>query len=400
MTDLLKMQNTIQPYAWGSHSAIARLMARPYPTETPEAELWMGAHPKAPSAVWVQNQWQPLDTWIAQDPGKRIGEQVQRRFGSTLPYLLKILAADQPLSIQAHPAKSQARRGYEDENLKNIPMDAAHRNYKDPHHKPECICALTSFQAMCGFRRENDILTDFSTLWPRDQKDALAILRNDGLKSFFKHLMTMDRPICATLVERILQKISSQTHQTPAHRWMVQLQSHYPGDVGVLSPLLLNLIQLQPGEAVALNSGQLHAYLDGVGIEIMANSDNVLRGGLTPKHVDVPELLKVLDFNPSQPEILKACPIRGLEKAYTSHAEEFTLSVIESSDQSIHRASKRAPYPEILLCIQGTARLAWPGGRKEMVLDPGHSAFVPASLDQYAITGEAIVYKATVNIEE
>ncbi len=399
MTDLLKMQNTIQPYAWGSHTAIARLMARPYPTETPEAELWMGAHPKAPSAVWVQNKWKPLDAWIVQNPEKSIGEQVHQRFGNTLPYLLKILAADQPLSIQAHPDKSQARMGYEDEKQKKIQMDAAHRNYKDPHHKPECICALTPFDALCGFRRENDMLTDFSSLWPRDQKDALAILQNDGLKPFFNHLMTLDRRLCATLVERIIQKIKAQTHLTPAQSWMVQLQSHCPGDVGVLSPLLLNLIRLQPGEAIALDSGQLHAYLDGVGIEIMANSDNVLRGGLTPKHVDVPELLKVLDFNPRQPEILKACPIGGLEKSYASHAEEFRLSVIENSGQSTHRASKRAPYPEILLCIQGTAHLAWHGGQKKMVLDPGHSVFVPASIDHYAITGEAIVYKATVNID-
>lgn len=401
MNLILKMENSIQPYAWGSRKAIAQMMNRSFPTEVPEAELWMGAHPKSPSRVWVDDGWQHLDQLIARSPETFLGTEVCARFNATLPYLFKILAVAQPLSIQAHPNKKQALQGFERENLLNIPMDASHRNYKDRQHKPEYLCALTPFWALGGFRTKSEIHACLEKLWPRQNRQDLAILDKFGLKEFFKHLMTMISEKRIGLIEHVIKNAQSLPDPNRAHQWMVRLQDQYPGDAGVLSPALLNLIQLQPGEAMAIESGQLHAYLEGVCIELMANSDNVLRGGLTPKHVDLPELLKVAQFDPYTPEILRlsGAGTHDHDRFYPSQAEEFVLFLIEVAPKQEYVVENRLNIPEILLCTKGEAMVKWQGGAKSTVIEQGRSLFVPAVVNQYTIDGDAVIYKAAVNIK-
>ncbi len=407
MHRIFKMQNTIQPYAWGSRSAIADLLGSSCPSDQPQAELWMGAHPKGPSKVWHHNSWETLDGLIQQAPQAILGSDVISRFGTHLPFLFKILAADQPLSIQAHPSLEMARQGFVRENEQGIPLSAPHRNYKDNQHKPECICALPSFWAMSGFRQPQDMRIMLEPVWPSERRDDLALLKaaeeGRGIQSFFHFLMRLSQKPLKQLIRHVVAKAQSlkdqnQTDQTYA--WIIRLNDQYPGDVGVLSPLLLNVICLQPGEALFLPAGQLHAYLDGLGIELMANSDNVLRGGLTPKHIDVAELLRILDFKPRPLEVLAPLPGGTNEHHYPSQAAEFILSVVRSSARQPVTFRPRSNTPEILLCTQGSATLAWGLPQSELEVKKGESVFVPAAMESYQVSGEAVLYKAAVNLDE
>ncbi|MBI5894728.1 MAG: mannose-6-phosphate isomerase, class I [Desulfobacterales bacterium] len=398
---MLKLQNTIQPYAWGSHTAIAQLLGQATPSEHPQAELWMGAHPKASSKIWYQGRWQGLDDLLRQDPVPLLGQAVVTRFGPQLPYLFKVLAVEKPLSIQAHPSQSMAEAGFSRENQQGIALSAPHRNYRDDRHKPECICALTEFHALCGFRAPEEIRALLDPVWPAQYKAHLNTLKSvpdgAGLRHFFSRLMTMDKSQRIPLVNDVVaaaQKLSDQSH---AFDWVVRLHAAYPEDVGVLSPLLLHLIRLRPGQALFLPAGRMHAYLRGVAIEVMANSDNVLRGGLTSKHVDVDELLRVLDFQSYPLEVLKPQSIGHQEQRYPSPADEFELSMIRIQDSQSHDSGRRLPAPEILLCVDGIAKIQWEGSSKGMDLARGESILVPAALTRYQIQGQTILYKAAVH---
>lgn len=404
MRQIFKMQNEIQPYAWGSYTAMAELLGHPAPSDKPQAELWMGAHPKAPSRIRIQQRWQPLNSLIQQNPGDILGTEVLDRFGKQLPYLFKVLAAGQPLSIQAHPDKNQARLGFERENKEGISLTAPHRNYKDRQHKPECICALTSFWALCGFRHLPDMMSLLGRIWPMQHSESLGILARsggqNGLRGFFKYLMTMPPKVRLDLVSHAVDRARSMRSKDHVFEWIVRLNEHYPNDIGVLSPILLNLIHLKSGEAIFLPARLLHAYLEGMGIELMANSDNVLRGGLTPKHVDVPELLNVLDFRPFSPELLTPGETIHGENCYPSDAEEFRLSVVRITSSQPYQSRERCPSPEILLCTRGSGMILWQNGQKKMPFDRGESVFVPAVLDTYTLNGRATVYKAAVNLSD
>lgn len=403
MKQVFPMQNPIQNYAWGSHTAIARLMGQSGPSEEPQAELWMGAHPKAPSQIWHQGRWQRLDRLIAEQPSEMLGERVVERFGHRLPFLFKVLAAGQPLSIQAHPDSRQAREGFERENRAGIALDAPHRNYKDDQHKPECICALTPFWGMCGFRRAARIKELALPVWPSRLSSGLELLgRNsepESLKAFFTFLMKMDAPQRSDLVDHVAAQSVAGENQDAAYKWILRLNAQYPHDIGVLAPLLLNTIQLQPGQALFLPAGQLHAYLEGTGMELMANSDNVLRGGLTPKHVDIPELLSVLDFEPYNVDVLKPGDSDPAEKIYVSRVEEFVLSVCRTSGSDPFHCSDRPPGPQILFCLQGTARIQWPRCDTPLPLDKGQAVFIPHGVRDYTVKGDAEFFKAAVNLE-
>ncbi len=402
MYQIFKMQNEIQPYAWGSHTAIAELLGQSAPSHKPQAELWMGAHPKAPSKIWYQGRWQALNSLIDQNPSEILGSKVVARFGKQLPYLFKILAAGQPLSIQAHPDKKQAGLGFDRENREGISLSAPHRNYKDRQHKPECICALTPFRALCGFRRLPDMMSLLGAIWPMQYSESLSILTRSlgekGLRGFLKHLLTLPPKLRIDLVSHTVDQARSMRSKHSAFDWIVRLNEQYPNDIGVLSPILLNLIRLKTGEAIFLPAGQLHAYLDGLGIELMANSDNVLRCGLTPKHVDVPELLKVLKFRPLSSKVLGPQETHYGEHTYPSKAEEFVLSAIQISELHPFRSSKRCQTPEILFCTKGSAIVGWKNGQKEVRVGQGESVFVPAVIDEYTLNGQAILYKAAVNL--
>jgi len=394
------LRNPIQEYAWGSHTAISDLLGNPSPSDKPQAEQWLGAHPKAPSRVKYGGRWVSLAKLIEKNPKNILGEAVAEKFDNQLPYLFKVLAAARPLSIQAHPNQSQAKQGFERENRLNIPLDAPERNYKDENHKPECICALTPFWGLNGFRKIGDILPLMEKIAPkRLEKEFDELLKHpdfQGLKGLFHALITMDPQRKKEVVGNAAINARDYSEEDPIFRWIIKLCNEYPSDIGVLSPIFLNLICLQPGQAMFLPAGEPHAYLDGVGIELMANSDNVLRGGLTPKHMDVPELLEVLNFDEKEIDILHPRKISDYESVYDTPAEEFLLSVI-----SVEKSMKRAHFinrsVEILLCTDGKAKITDFNKKKDTIMvEKGMSVIIPAGVDEYCIKGAVAFYKASV----
>jgi mannose-6-phosphate isomerase len=312
-----------------------------------------------------------------------------------------VLAAAKPLSIQAHPSTGQAREGFERENKLKIPLDAPARNYKDDNHKPECICALTPFWALNGFRKISDIIFLMDKICPPGLKKDFDLFRHQpdsrGLKEFFKTMMIMDRTTQKQIINDAVKHANQLQGKNNAYQWVIDLNEEYPLDIGVFSPILLNLICLEPGQAMFLPAGTLHAYLDGLGIELMANSDNVLRGGLTPKHVDVTELLNVLNFEERDINILNMETINPCEQRYESHAQEFALSVITvKTDMNYYSLDKKSV--EILLCTDGDAVVVDLAGNNRVEIKKGVSILIPAVVKKYSIIGDAVLYKAAVPI--
>lgn len=395
------LNNTVQEYAWGSYTAIPKLLGNDSPTNTPQAELWMGAHPKAPSKVKLNGEWMSLMKLIEKNPKDILGKVVAEKYNNRLPYLFKVLAAAKPLSIQAHPSQAQAKEGFIRENSLGIPFDANNRNYKDDNHKPECICALTFFWALNGFRKISGILALLEKICPQGLKSDLNNFRVEpnslGLKKFFQAIMTMGRAQQNQIIADAIINAQKFTEEDQAYKWMIDLHNEYPADIGVFSPILLNLICLKPGQAMFLPAGELHAYLDGVGIELMVNSDNVLRGGLTPKHVDVPELLNVLNFEERELDILSPIVSNECERIYSSRAEEFVLSVITlKRDLTCYSPTNRSV--EILLCTDGEAIITDLGNNDKLAFDRGKSIIIPSAVKKYCIEGNATLYKAAVPV--
>ena len=393
------LKNTIQEYAWGSYTAIPKLLGHDSPAGSPQAELWMGAHPRAPSMVKCDGWWISLAEVIKQHPQDVLGKEVAEKFNNRLPYLFKVLAAAKPLSIQAHPSRSQARHGFERENRLKIPLDAENRNYKDDNHKPECICALTPFWALNGFRKISEMLSLLKKVCPRGLEREIAGLQekpdSQGLKRFFYTLMTMSGRRQQKIIAEALLNAQKLLQDDQVFKWMIHLHREYPDDIGIFAPILLNLICLEPGQAMFLPAGELHAYLDGVGLELMANSDNVLRGGLTPKHVDVPELLNILTFKERKITVLSKQAINDCEAIYSSQAEEFILSVITiKKGQQYSSPVKRSI--EIILCTEGNASIVDIEQGKAVSLARGSSVIIPAAVKAYRLDGNATFYKASV----
>ena len=398
MREIALLKNTIQPYPWGSTTSISELLGVPNPGGKPQAELWMGAHPLAPSQARVGDAWVPLDVLIERDPEAMLGPKVAAGFNRRLPFLFKVLAAAAPLSIQAHPNREQAREGFERENRQGLPLNAPRRNYRDPNPKPECICALTPFWVMCGFRPPAAILAGLRSLSPRalyaEIGDFAAQCDATGLRRLFAALLALNSDRRRQAVDEALSHAARWTDD--ARVWIAPLARHYPSDIGVLSPALMNVIRLQPGQALFLAAGVLHSYLEGTGIEIMANSDNVVRGGLTPKPVDILELMKLLNFDRQEIQVVRGDSISPTEKIYRTPAREFSLSLIELRGAQAFQ-SGAARNVEILLCIYGNAQIRdAASGKNVLELPQGSSALVPACAPVYCITGPARIYKATV----
>ncbi len=336
---------------------------------------------------------------MAADPEAILGRKTAARFQNRLPFLFKVLAAAEPLSIQAHPSQAQAVAGYDRENAAGIPLDAPHRNYRDPNAKPEIICALTPFWGMNGFRSLASIRALLNRYCPMlfillsagdDEEAGTATERR---RSFFQHLMGLDNAHCSAAIEACIARMDGT--EPDLENWIRRLNEHYPGDVGVLSPLWLNLVCLLPGEAMFLPAGQLHAYLEGTGIELMANSDNVLRGGLTPKHVDVRELMNVLRFSSTPVEKLHCRPLDDPVCRYDAPAEDFRLSVIHLRGGDAY-ASRSEGAVQILLATSGEATVTWKNGTGQMTVTSGASALVPAGVGEYALSGTARIFVAGV----
>ena len=396
---ILPMQNRLQHYAWGSFEAIAELEGRPIPSEGPEAELWMGAHPSASSLVPWAGAWAPLTDVIEADPLPILGTSVAARFGRRLPFLFKVLAARAPLSIQAHPNLEQAKAGFQRENDLGIPLDAPVRNYRDDNHKPEIICALSSFWALKGFRPRREILELLRGVNTRKNPSWIDSLANgpgpEPLRLFLQKLLALDRETRSQLIREVVGSLAGSHAARREVEWMRRLEEFYPGDAGILGPVFLNLIQLAPGEALFLEAGELHAYLEGVGVELMANSDNVLRGGLTSKHLDVDELLRVLTFTEGEPQLCRGDSIGLCERAYEAAVREFRLSVITLGERGEWADSGRIGV-EVLLCTEGSFTAEPVGQGSSQPLTKGKSVLVPDAVGPYRLRGCGTVYRAAV----
>ncbi|WP_077192598.1 mannose-6-phosphate isomerase, class I [Streptomyces lydicus] len=401
-----RLANTVRPYAWGSTTALPELLGTA-PTGEPQAEMWMGAHPGAPSRIDRGAGPVSLAEVIDADPEAELGPDAVRAFGPRLPFLFKVLAAGSPLSLQVHPDLTQARDGFADEERRGVPIDAAHRNYKDANHKPELIAALTPFDGLCGFRhpaQTADLMEDLGIDELTPYVDILRASPEDAaLREVLTAVLSADHHDIAGTVERAAvaaeQLAAKGGPHADAYAAYAVLAHHFPGDPGVLAAMLLNHVQLQPGEALFLGAGIPHAYISGLGVELMANSDNVLRCGLTPKHVDVPELLRVVRFEAGDAGVLRPEEVAG-EEVYETSIDEFRLSrfVLAAAGRPRALVSRT---PQILLCTAGTVRLRTAEedpegtGQTELTLAPGEAAFVRAG-EQLTLAGEGTLYRATV----
>jgi mannose-6-phosphate isomerase len=370
------------------------------PENLPMAELWMGAHQKAPSILKTNGSAVKLSEYIDRDPPRILGAETAAAFDGNLPFLFKVLSAGEILSIQAHPDKHMAEEGFKRENAANIPLDAPQRNYRDANHKPELICALTEFWGLRGFRPMQEIVEGFTSIASsllQNELDALAAEGdNRALRLFFKRIMTLSAAEQEKLIDAACE--SAQHGQDDRFVWMRRIAEWYPGDIGILAPLYLNLVRLLPGKAMFLPAGVLHAYLCGTGIEIMANSDNVLRGGCTKKHIDVPELLNILSFESGRPQILSGQEDGAGIYRYSASVREFRLSRIDLSEAkpSIHYKPQSC---EILLCTKGRAECrAGACGDEPVVLRPGRSCFVSADSGQLSVYGDGELFRAEVPV--
>ncbi|HXA87923.1 MAG TPA: mannose-6-phosphate isomerase, class I [Mycobacterium sp.] len=405
------LRGALRTYAWGSRTAIAEFTGRPVPAAHPEAELWFGAHPGDPA--WLktaQGETSLLEVLVA-DPEGQLGAASRARFGDVLPFLVKVLAADEPLSLQAHPSADQAVEGYLREERMGIPVSSPVRNYRDTSHKPELLVALQSFEALAGFRQASRTTELLRALAVSDLDPFIDLLNDqsdaDGLRALFTTWITAPQPDIDVLVPAVLegaiQYVSSGATEFQSEaKTVLELGERYPGDAGVLAALLLNRISLAPGEAIFLPAGNLHAYLRGVGVEVMANSDNVLRGGLTPKHVDVPELLRVLDFTPTTEERLRAQTRReGPELIYETPTDEFAVALLTlDGDDLGHEidAPSRHEGPQILLCTEGAATVH--GKSKSLTLERGMAAWVAAEDGPIRLVAQepTKLFRATVGL--
>lgn len=399
---MYRLTNAIQNYAWGSPTAIPTLLGTE-PTGLPVAEAWFGAHTSAPSRC-VQadgTPGPPLFEVIEADALGVLGADVEARFGARLPYLLKVIAAEMPLSLQVHPHVERARQGFDEEEAAGIPLDAPHRSFRDRNHKPELVYALTQFEALCGFRaprRAAELLEGLDAPLAKELRAMLdAQPSAAGIEAVLERLL---RPATRPAADEVAEvaaaceaRLAAGSPSPHADRTVVRLREAYPGDPGVVTSLLLNPVTLQPGDALFVPAGGVHAYLSGLGIEIMASSDNVLRAGLTPKHVDVDELLRNVDYVAAPPIRIAPETFHGTTRVYYAPVDDFELSVTRVDDLHAHPLPGRGP--RILLCLDGRVLVSCDrGGDVELVR--GQAAFAPASDGALAVRGDGTLVQADV----
>jgi len=413
---LYKMKNEVQEYAWGSKTALQELYGFENSEGKPQAELWMGGHPKSPSMLLLGEANSdvfsevPLPEHIENDPGRVLGEAATR-FGARLPFLFKVLCAAEPLSIQVHPSKEQAESGYAREDACGPAIDAPDRNYRDDNHKPELICALRPFWGLRGFRTAEQIREEFGG---HEFTSSDIVLRlpesDDQIATFFERVLTLNkderRALIAAAISRATARWESNAgdglpehgHPLARYYWVLRIAEVHPGDIGIVSPLILNVFSLAPGEAIYQPEGVLHAYLYGVGAELMANSDNVLRGGMTIKHIDVPELMKVGVFTPEPPEPVVPEVSRDVTgrdvsaEIFPTPFAEFALHRVEL-DQG--EATIAGGVPQIILCHEGSGEAL--AGPTKTLLQPGESAFVEAATEEVSLSGSGEFFVARIS---
>lgn len=393
---IYKLKGVIQHYAWGGHTFIPQLLSNNTVLDEPSAEYWMGAHPSAPSMILVGNDWVNLNQLIREDPTSTISAPVMSRFGE-LPYLFKVLDVKDMLSIQVHPTKESAELGFAEENKAGIPLNAPHRNYKDQNHKPEVMVALSEFWLLHGFKSKSaleEVLLDTPEL-----KILLPLFKQEGIKGLYQFVMEMAQEDVNNMLEPLVKrairlKKEGSINKTNPGWWAAKLYEENGLtenlDRGIFSIYFFNIVQVYKGDAVFQKAGVPHAYLEGQNIELMANSDNVLRGGLTPKHVDVPELMKHTLFESIVPNIMKGNPGAGGEVVYPCPVPDFGLSKIDLNAGAGYQASSFSL--EILIVTEGSVLV-----NQNMVLKKGEAAAILAET-QYSLTatGNCTIFKAFV----
>jgi mannose-6-phosphate isomerase len=387
---LVRLGGPVRPYAWGSHRFLAELTGRPAPSDEPEAEQWFGDHPTAPSwAIADDGSSVGLDVLLASDPGAWLGATDDD--GARLPFLVKLLAAATPLSLQAHPSAAQARAGYAREEAAGLPRDARDRSYPDPWAKPELLLALTPVDALCGFRAADGLRALVVALdvpglaWVGDAAERPAA--------------ALERLLCAPSDPELIAAVGAAGRRlaTAGHRfapdggWLATLARRYPTDPGVLVAVLLQLVRLRPGQAVHVPAGRLHAYLHGAGVEVMGPSDNVLRGGLTPKHVDVEELLRVLERGDGSAGPLVGCrPGVPGERVRPTPSDAFRASELWPAGGEVV-LDRRGP--DLIVALRDGVEVVADGHRCR--LEPGRAALVAASASQVVVRGRGSAVRAT-----
>ena len=398
---IAKLVGTIQNYAWGSHDQLAKLLRKPSPSELPEAELWFGAHPMAPSSIEHDGTRRGLDALIASSASTQLGDRAFERFGR-LPFLLKILAVEQPLSIQAHPSAEQALEGFQRERAAGILSNDANANYRDDWPKPELLCPLTEFEALCGFRPVGELVQLFETLGGDCFFSAARTLKNQSetaaLHDVVSTWLGARGEVKNALILSGLSACASASNGRGVvaddARLALALAAKNPDDAGVLVALLMQRLTLKPGEGLFVPAGVVHAYLRGLAVEVMASSDNVLRGGLTLKHVDVAELLRLVSFSSDSPQIVALAETNDLERFFDFDVAEFRVSRI-GVEPNRHWCSSFRRGPEMLLCVQGNLRMLSPS-TPALDLQSGECAWVCADEDVYCAAGQGIAYRVQV----
>ena len=396
------MKNTVQNYEWGTRGTnafIPELLGMEPENDKPYAELWMGAHPKAPSQVLLNGEWQKLSDVINQYPQEMLGEKVFDKFGSSLPFLFKVLSAGEPLSIQAHPSKQQAEILH-----KNDP-----EHYPDDNHKPEIAVALDQLKALLGFKKIEQIrevvqrYVGFAEFTDNKAYNNFINPANNTvktLKNFYSSIMLDSRnqpERFKNLIDTIKSAITAKnmSDRQEAEQLFIKMFNKYGYDIGLISILFFNLITLKKGEAIFTPAGIPHAYLGGNIIECMANSDNVIRAGLTPKFQDVDNLLSLIDYSDKEPEPVNKVAGQGIER-YLTFTDEFEVSRIKS--ESGKELSVDNTGPSVIIILSGEIVVAWENsiGRNELILRKGNSLFIPAILKNYKIffTFESEIYRA------
>jgi mannose-6-phosphate isomerase len=404
------LEGTVRPYAWGSRTHIAALLGEAVPSPHPQAELWLGAHHDAPSRLVGSPGDRTLLDALAQDVEGTFGPGRAAHWSGRLPFLLKVLAADEPLSLQTHPSAEQAVAGYAREEAAGVPRTAPERNYRDPLPKPEILCALEEFHALAGFRDAAVTVRLLRALDVEQLSHHTGLLAAqpdpDGLRALFTTWITLPQRTVDELVPALLDGCVrlAKTPGSPGApggeferevRTLLDLGERYPGDGGVLAALLLNRVVLAEGECLFQPAGSPHAYLSGCGVELMANSDNVLRAGLTPKHVDVPELLRILDFRCGPPPVVRP-QADGPRQIFTAPSEHFRLVRLDLGPDD-GPVELGIDGPRIVLVVRGDAELASDSGGRSVALAQGRAAWVPAAdgaVHVRAGRGRALVFAA------
>ena len=390
-----RLNNPIREYAWGSTGMMTLIKGIENPENKVMAEMWLGAHTSASSILSTDDGEIALDKFIEQDPVKALGQKTANKFNEKLPFLMKILAAETPLSIQAHPNKEQALEGFERENAEGLSLNSPLRNYRDANHKPETIMALSPFTALCGFRKVAEIFELIKLTVSTNMRSELELLKKKDISGFLQSMIGLDPIRKKLLLNEFRSAASSRlSMRHEAIPLSMELTYMFPGDVTALMPMMMNIVTIEPGMALNIPAGVLHTYISGLGIELMASSDNVVRGGLTQKAMDVKELLKIGIFEGKELLPYAPTPTASGINVYETNADEFSLTEIKPESGTPAVVSNTSS-PQIFLCVEGDAEIKFEDGAS-CVLKSSESIYILGETGSYSVNGECRIFAASI----